>query len=221
MRYALTNLIKIIGRKRRYGNTLDVGSLIINSQKDKGIREIVQFFDGNYIGIDMRKGYNVDLVMNAEEIQFKDNTFDTVICFETIEHSMNPQQIVNECIRVCKKGGLIIISGIMDFQIHNHPNDYYRFTPECMKQLMKNTKNPTVFTMGDDRRPYMILGIAFKQAKDKKGLINHVQQKWSYSKNGNLFDRIRQQYHPTIQIINILKHMGLQLLGITDQVKRK
>lgn len=49
------------------------------------------------------------LVADAHKLPFKDNLFDLVICYETIEHVVNPAMVLKEIRRVAKKNGLVII----------------------------------------------------------------------------------------------------------------
>lgn len=58
----------------------------------------------NIIGIDVTPPFHV--IMDATNMTFKDNSFDSVIAFETIEHC----DCVNEIRRVLKPGGKFILS---------------------------------------------------------------------------------------------------------------
>lgn len=49
-------------------------------------------------------------VMDAEDLGFRDNIFDIVICSEVLEHLLNPQKALNEMNRVVKPTGKIVIT---------------------------------------------------------------------------------------------------------------
>jgi len=49
------------------------------------------------------------LEMDAENMRFADNSFDTVVAMYIVSVSPNPVQLANEMCRVCKPGGDIII----------------------------------------------------------------------------------------------------------------
>lgn len=49
------------------------------------------------------------LVADAEKLPFKENMFDTVITSQFVEHIPQYKQVIKEMVRVCKKGGSIII----------------------------------------------------------------------------------------------------------------
>lgn len=59
-------------------------------------------------------------VADAHKLPFADETFDLVICYETIEHVLDPKKILLEMRRIISKEGIVIIamdSGNLMFQI--------------------------------------------------------------------------------------------------------
>ena len=72
-----------------------------------------------------RRKYGVDArVGDAQAIPLPDASVDVVVSFETIEHVPNPSAFLDECRRVLRPGGLIIIStpnGSVYSSIHNNP----------------------------------------------------------------------------------------------------
>jgi 2-polyprenyl-3-methyl-5-hydroxy-6-metoxy-1,4-benzoquinol methylase len=47
---------------------------------------------------------------NAEEIPYESDTFDAVFCTEVLEHTLHPEVVVAECVRVLKPGGHLVLS---------------------------------------------------------------------------------------------------------------
>ena len=73
----------------------------------------------NVIGVDIsqmacdhaRNRYQIDArVGDAENIPLPDNSVDVVVSFETIEHVLNPEKFIDECIRVLAPNGTLVIS---------------------------------------------------------------------------------------------------------------
>ncbi len=48
--------------------------------------------------------------LQSERLPFAANHFDLIVCLDTLEHMKDDKRLVNEMIRVAKKGGIIIIS---------------------------------------------------------------------------------------------------------------
>lgn len=68
-------------------------------------QEAIEYAKKNYLN------KNIEYkVMDVEKLFFKDNFFDLVISFETIEHIKNPEIFLAEIKRVLKKDGILIIS---------------------------------------------------------------------------------------------------------------
>jgi len=113
---------------------LEIGSRqAINQEELANFRSL--FPSSKYLGIDAQEGPGVDQVVNAQILPFKANSFDMVLCFETLEHVDKPWIVCSEIERVLKPSGVAIVSGQQNFPIHMHPSDYYRFTPYGMKSL--------------------------------------------------------------------------------------
>jgi SAM-dependent methyltransferase len=134
MRIAVYNYIKNLKLK---GRTLEIGSLNVNGEIKSALLE-----PENYIGMDMRAGPNVDIVANGHHIPFVDETFDNVLCLDTLEHDDKFWLTIEEMKRVCKIEGmiLVIVPGI-GFELHEHPSDYWRFTGYSMQALLGDLKN--------------------------------------------------------------------------------
>jgi SAM-dependent methyltransferase len=109
--------------------TLEVGSLDVNGS-------VRRFFDGPYIGIDMRAGLGVDVVGYANALPFPDQAFDVVVCTEMLEHDPTFWVSLAQMGRVLKPGGhLLVTTRGNGFGEHHEPSDYWRFMPESMALL--------------------------------------------------------------------------------------
>jgi len=84
----------------------------------------------SYTGCDIVQSSEnlVDIICNASAIPLADDSMDTVLSTQTIEHIGDYKRMLSEAFRVLKKSGNIILSGPMYWHIHEAPHDYYRFT---------------------------------------------------------------------------------------------
>ena len=119
------------------GRTLDVGSLDVNGS-------IKSLCKGFYIGIDIRKGKNVDIQASSHNLPFKSETFDNVISIGTLEHDDAFWLSADEMKRVLKIGGKLILSiPNYKFKMHLHPKDYWRFSEDAVQILLNRLNQIT------------------------------------------------------------------------------
>lgn len=113
------------------GRVLEVGSLNINGSP----REV--FTDAEkYWGVDLVDGPGVDQRVNGERLAgvWGEFLFDTVICMETLEHTIRPWLIAEQMKQVLKPGGHLWISTpTYGFPLHRYPLDCYRFGEDAYR----------------------------------------------------------------------------------------
>lgn len=141
------------------------------------------FPNKKYIGADMRKGPGVDVILNLHEIKLPAESVGTVLLLDTIEHVEFPRKALNEIYRILKPDGILIISSHMNYAIHSHPFDYWRFTPEAFRSLLKLFNFSIVESVGIKKNPHTVVGIGFKGSISKKSLkiLNKELKLWKNS----------------------------------------
>ena len=145
---------------------VEFGSYQVNGQDSVGdLRPL--FSPKKYTGCDMRPGNGVDRVENVESCTFKDGEAGSVVFVDTIEHVRRPEAAVKEIARILRPGGLLFMASVMDFPIHNHPHDYWRFTPEGFKSLLSVFPESIIGFQGHALQPHTVFGIGFKTASPK------------------------------------------------------
>jgi SAM-dependent methyltransferase len=145
------------------GPIYEFGALQVKGQE--GFADLRPFFsDKEYVGCDMQDGPGVDRILNLHHIDLPDDTAGTILSFETLEHVEYPRKAIEEMYRVLKPGGILVISSLMYHPIHDYPNDYWRFTPEAFKSLLKPFTQIWAGYAGVDKFPHTIVGIGVKDA---------------------------------------------------------
>jgi SAM-dependent methyltransferase len=84
-----------------------------------------------YIGVDSALSpntSNIEAYADAQVLPFENQTFDTVICTEVIEHLPCPWEAIREMKRVLKPSGYLILTAPFIHWHHESPNDHFRFT---------------------------------------------------------------------------------------------
>ena len=96
------------------------------------------------LGFDILPGEGVDVVGDAHELPFPNETFEQILCTEVLEHLHTPHLALSEMHRVLKPGGKLILTTRFLFPIHDAPGDYFRFTKYGLQHLLRNWKNVTI-----------------------------------------------------------------------------
>ena len=139
----------------------EFGALNVNQSDDADLRSL--FGGATYVGADMRAGPGVDKILNLHDIDVKDEAVGSVICLDTIEHVEYPRKGIEEIYRVLAADGILILSSVFEFPIHGYPNDFWRFTPEGFRSLLREFSSTYVFSFGRScSRPQSVVAVAFK-----------------------------------------------------------
>lgn len=120
------------------------------------------FSDKKYVGADMRPGQGVDVILNLHNIDLPTKSVGTVLILDTLEHVEFARKAMEEVYRILEPNGIVIVSSVMNFAIHSHPYDYWRFTPEAFRSLLKAFNSCFVGFAGDTNFPHTVVGIGFK-----------------------------------------------------------
>ena len=67
-----------------------------------------------------------------------DGSYDTITCFEVLEHIENPFKAISELRRVIKIEGKLILSVPHLSRLHDVPHDYFRYTKYGLKSILEN-----------------------------------------------------------------------------------
>jgi SAM-dependent methyltransferase len=110
---------------------LDVGSYDVNGT----MKPIFQ--KGQYIGLDMEQGPNVDIVGVSHEVPFEKDEFDIVISSSCFEHDDMFWISYQEMCRVLKPGGYMYVQAPSNGPYHGWPGDNWRFYIDSWKALEK------------------------------------------------------------------------------------
>ena len=146
----------------------DFGALQVEGRENIDMRPL--FPGKRFIGSDFRAGAGVDLVADLERLALADESLGTVLCLDTLEHVEDPRAAVREMARVLAPGGILVMTSVFEFPIHAFPNDYWRFTPEGFRSLLKPFPACFVGSYGASPEvPRTVVGIGFKGGGTNEG----------------------------------------------------
>lgn len=90
---------------------------------------------GNSIHKNPFLDYEQDL---NEKLRFEDETFDTIILSDVLEHIRKPEVLLNEMFRILSKNGKLIMNVPFYYWLHEQPFDYYRYTEHALKSMAED-----------------------------------------------------------------------------------
>lgn len=157
--------------------------------------DIRPYFDCEFVGCDMRSGPGVDAVLDFQKPDLPNECAGTVVSLNTLEHVERPRQAVQEAWRILKPGGILIISSVMRFKIHEFPNDYWRFTPQGFKSLLNCFEGGWTGWSGKKDFPHTVVGVGFKESSPNIDVFQSGMKVWreKYKKPPNKYiNRIRK-----------------------------
>lgn len=162
MRHHVNLLVKAFSEAfEARGPVVEIGSYQVKGQE--AIANLRPYFPGvEYIGVDIRAGPGVDRVENGERLSFEPGSVGTMLSLETLEHTQNCFNAMAEAYRVLADDGILLVTSLMDFPIHDYPYDYWRFTPEAFNLLLAPFEVRYVGYEGDPRMPHTVFGVAVK-----------------------------------------------------------
>ena len=102
-----------------------------------GNRRLTEFT----VNFDLEIASDIDVVGDAHQLPFTNNTFDFVICQAVLEHVKAPTTVVDEIYRILKKDGIIYVEVPFLQGFHADPHDYTRFTIRGIESLLCRFKS--------------------------------------------------------------------------------
>lgn len=130
--------------------------------KDKSVKKIYDYGCGimpyknifgkyaeEYIGIDLPGNTLADIIIRPDgSVNIEDQTADIVLSNQVLEHVEDPMEYLSEGWRMLKKDGLLICSTHGYWKYHPDPNDYWRWTGEGLRKIIKDSGFEVLETIG-------------------------------------------------------------------------
>jgi SAM-dependent methyltransferase len=204
MRQSVREFVEIAGRWLPIKEPIyEFGSYqVLGQEKFVDLRSL--FRGKKFIGADIRKGNGVDVVLDLHNIGIKQGTAGTVLILDTLEHVEFPRKAVTEAHRILCPDGLLIMTSIMNFPIHNFPHDFWRFTPTAFKSLLSPFECSVIKACGDPYFPHILVGIGFREKETAQNIsqfnkeIEKWCQKWRNPCKGDTREILKQFFPPVL-----------------------
>jgi SAM-dependent methyltransferase len=92
-----------------------------------------------YQVIDVVPRPGVDFVCDIHDVSsMPAAAFDTIICTQVFEHLAYPERAARSIAALLKPGGLLLLTAPFINNVHYDPDDFRRFTPECLQMILED-----------------------------------------------------------------------------------
>lgn len=127
------NFFELIFKNQKKPKILVIGGSIIG----EGLSKHYQNCMIDFISTDVSFGPTTNLISDAHNIPFGQNTFDGVIIQAVLEHVLDPYRCMDEIHRVLKTTGYIYVETPFMQQVHMGKYDFQRFTHLGHRRLLR------------------------------------------------------------------------------------
>lgn len=109
-----------------------------------------------YVGLDIENSLEYDAEIRPDvtwdgiTMPFNDDTFDSILSTEVLEHCYDFKTYIKENMRVLKPGGYFFFTVPYLWPLHEAPHDNFRYTPFALSNVFKefNKREAEIFALG-------------------------------------------------------------------------
>jgi SAM-dependent methyltransferase len=139
----------------------------------------------------LHKNSHIDIYANLNiTLPFDDNTFDTIILSDVLEHIEDPNLLWKEMNRVLKESGFLILNVPFNYWIHESPHDFHRFTRFALEKaaVKSNFKVLELYEFGGSLEVLLDTTLKFSNGKRILGRLLPLifNKSYIYFKKRNL-----------------------------------
>lgn len=132
-RYLLHFEAVIEAEVARFAKGLAKGARVLDAGAGEARHE-GYFGHAKYVAFDLAVGdtawdySKLDAVGDLASLPFRDESFDGALNIVTLEHVREPQAVIAELARVLKPGARLLLIVPLEWEVHQAPHDYFRYT---------------------------------------------------------------------------------------------
>lgn len=124
-------------KKQVYKYAHYIRGIVLDAGSGNGNRYRSFFKFERYITLDINSSSRPDIIGSVENLPLGNASIDSIVCTQVLEHVKDPQQAIKEFYRVLRTGGYCLLTVPQWNELHEEPNDYFRFTKFGLEELFK------------------------------------------------------------------------------------
>jgi SAM-dependent methyltransferase len=140
-RYILDFEARIEDAVAKFAAETPRGALVLDAGAGEG-RHRAPFAAARYVGVDLAVGdvawdySRLDAVADLTRLPFRDASFDSALNVVTLEHVRDPGLALSEISRVLRPGSGFLLAVPHEWEVHQAPHDYFRYTRHGVEALL-------------------------------------------------------------------------------------
>ncbi|MEW4241131.1 glycosyltransferase [Priestia megaterium] len=111
---------------------------------------------------------------DGANLSFGENSFDTVVLAEVLEHVQDPKSFIEEAVRVCKSGGKVLISVPKGYSIPD-PDHVRIFTKESVLAIVNAVTSCKVNWINEVPSPWLMCYIEIDKGNVSNNILSKVE----------------------------------------------
>jgi SAM-dependent methyltransferase len=142
-RYVLDFETRIERSVTAFAASLPEGARVLDAGAGEGAYK-PHFPGQRYIGLDLGIGdgkwdyTGLDVLGDLASLPFAGAVFDAAVNIVTLEHVRDPRRVMRELARVLKPGARLLLVVPHEWEVHQHPHDFFRYTRFGVEELARD-----------------------------------------------------------------------------------
>lgn len=141
-RHILHFEVEIEQAVERFADELPDGSRLLDAGAGEG--QYARHFERQrYCGVDLAVGdaqwnyRGLDAIADLAALPFRGSAFQAAINIVTLEHVREPARALAEIARTLESGGRLLLAAPHEWEVHQAPHDYFRYTRYGLQYLLE------------------------------------------------------------------------------------
>ncbi len=143
-RHILHFEVEIEDAVAKFARGLPPGAMVLDAGAGEG-QYAHHFARQRYCGVDLAVGdvawdySRLDSIADLSALPFRSGAFDAALHIVTIEHLREPGRALQEIARALAPGGSLLIAAPHEWEVHQAPHDYFRYTRYGLQYLLETS----------------------------------------------------------------------------------
>jgi SAM-dependent methyltransferase len=133
--------VSILDAVQKFAASLPAGDWVLDAGAGEG-QYRSHFGGARYVGVDLGVGDSswnygrLDALCDLNALPFGPDLFGAALNVVTLEHLRDPQLALCEIARVMRPGGEFLLVAPHEWEVHQSPHDYFRYTRHGLELLL-------------------------------------------------------------------------------------